>query len=64
LGNGPYKKQARSQNHWDTSHMDTDVDGIVVVGAILLHISGRRIFEGRASSYEAELLLKIERHLA
>jgi hypothetical protein len=44
--------------------MDTDVDGIVVVGAILLHISGRRIFEGRASSYEAELLLKIERHLA
>jgi hypothetical protein len=40
-----YKNQARCQNHGDTCHMDANVDDIVVVCAILLHISGSFVGE-------------------
>ena len=38
-----YQKQPKCEDQRHTSHMDADIDGIVVIGAILLSISNFRV---------------------
>ncbi len=57
-----YEQEGCEHDHGNAYHMDDDVDGVLVVGAVLLQsLATIKLHQVKLSTHEAQLLLQVQR---